>query len=127
MPILQDSRHEAFAQARARGARLEDAYEDAGYTPGNAHASRLATTRAIAERIAEIKAARAEEETVNPASVIAALIRMAKAGEELKTAAAIKEARLTILEAWNVQLETERARVNDRFSPHMQNLTKFLP
>jgi phage terminase small subunit len=41
MPVLDNPRHEAFAQARAKGARLEQAYEEAGFAPGNGHASRL--------------------------------------------------------------------------------------
>ena len=40
MPQLENLRHEAFAQARAKGARLDDAYEDAGFAPSNGHASR---------------------------------------------------------------------------------------
>jgi len=40
MPL--SPKHEAFAQAPAKGARLEDAYEDAGFTPGNYNAIRLA-------------------------------------------------------------------------------------
>jgi hypothetical protein len=116
MPILQNPRHEAFAQARARGVGLEDAYEDAGYMQGNGHASRLALTKDVAERIAEIKAARADEEEVSSGMVKAALIRMAKAGEELKTAAAIREARLTMMEAWNVQQLVEQNRRHDRLA-----------
>ena len=116
MPILQNPRHEAFAQARARGARLEDAYEDAGYVQGNGHASRLAIKPEVAERIAEIKAARADEEEVSSAMVKTALIRMAKTGEALKTAAAIREARLTMMEAWNVQQLVEENRRADRLS-----------
>jgi hypothetical protein len=42
MPTLRNPRREAFAQARAGGALLDDAYEAAGFAPGNRHASRLA-------------------------------------------------------------------------------------
>ncbi|MHB8528552.1 MAG: hypothetical protein ACYC8V_03460, partial [Caulobacteraceae bacterium] len=87
-----------------------------GYIQGNGHASRLALKKEVAERIAEIKAARADEETVSSATVMAALLRMAKAGEELKTAAAIKEARLTMMEVWNVQQLVEQNRRMDRLS-----------
>ena len=44
MPILQNPRHEAFAQSRSRGALLDEAYEHAGFIPGHGHASRLAAT-----------------------------------------------------------------------------------
>jgi len=50
MPILQNARHEIFAQSRAKGARLEDAYEDAGFIPGNGHAGKLAQRPEVSER-----------------------------------------------------------------------------
>ena len=39
MPTLRNPRQEAFAQARAGGALLDDAYEAAGFAPGNRHAA----------------------------------------------------------------------------------------
>jgi len=41
MPTLQNAQYEAFALARAKGATLNDAYEDAGYAPGNGHAKSI--------------------------------------------------------------------------------------
>lgn len=55
MPALKSSQHEAFARARAGGARLEDAYEDAGFAPDRAHAARLSKQALVAERIAELR------------------------------------------------------------------------
>ena len=55
MPVLTNARHEAFAQARAQGAMLDDAYEDAGFVLIRGHASRLASQPNVAERIAEIR------------------------------------------------------------------------
>jgi len=96
MPILQNPRHEAFAQARAGGARLDQAYEDAGFTPGHGHASRLAFTPGIAERIAEI---RAENAPPNPQSIVAALWRIGSAAPKDQPPGALKEARLALLDA----------------------------
>ena len=98
MPILQNPRHEAFAQARARGAALKDAFEDAGYAPDRSHASRLGREPMVAERIAELRAQQVDIAEAGPHAVIAALLRMAKAGEAEATPAALREVRLNLLE-----------------------------
>jgi hypothetical protein len=97
MPALANSRHEAFAQARARGARKEDAYEDAGFTPGNDHAGRLDAREDVAQRVAELRAQQTEIAESATHAVIAALLRVAKAGEAATTPAAVREVRLTFL------------------------------
>ena len=43
MPLLDNPKHEIFAQELAKGATQEEAYETAGYKPSRQHASRLAT------------------------------------------------------------------------------------
>ena len=103
MPTLDHPRYEAFAQARAKGARLDDAYEDAGFVLCKGHSSRLARRPEVAERIAELRAQRNEAEDVSPQRVIASLLRMAKAGEGSQNAALLKEARLALLDAARLQ------------------------
>jgi hypothetical protein len=66
MPALQDPRHEAFAQARARSMLLIDAYEAAGFVGRRGHPSRLALKDEVAERIAELRAAQTEMEDTSP-------------------------------------------------------------
>ena len=60
MPILENSRHEIFAQELAKGATQTDAYRLAGYEgQGNAAeagASRLVRNAKVAARVAELKA-----------------------------------------------------------------------
>jgi hypothetical protein len=97
MPLLDNARHEAFAQAGAKGVRMEDAYEDAGFAPGNGHASRFAGRPAILARIAELRAQQTDIAEAGAHAVIAALLRVAKAGEATLTPAAIKEVRPTLL------------------------------
>jgi hypothetical protein len=97
MPELANARHEAYAQARARGARNEDAYEDAGFAPGHDHAGRLDARTDVAQRIAELRTQQTEIAESATHAVIAALLRVAKAGEAATTPAAIKEVRLTFL------------------------------
>ena len=119
MPILENPRHEAFAQARAKGAGLDDAYEAAGFAPGNKHASRLALRPEVAERVMELRV-KFDAEGANDQAVIAALLRLAEASAALATPAAIKEARLTLMEAHRLRAclaldqELRRARLGGR-------------
>ncbi|MGA0601446.1 hypothetical protein ACO2Q3_12150 [Caulobacter sp. KR2-114] len=53
---LANARHEAFAQALARGVTPNAAYAAAGYTPGNRNGARLKTQPAIAARVAALQA-----------------------------------------------------------------------
>ena len=99
MPTLTNTRYESFAQARARGARLDDAYEDAGFVLNTGHPTRLARRPEVAQRIAELRAQRNEAEDISPHKVIATLLRMAKVGEASENASLLKEARLALLDA----------------------------
>jgi hypothetical protein len=57
MPALANSRHEAFAQALARGLSIAAAYAEAGYKPnrGNAH-TLLKQNKCISKRVEQIQA-----------------------------------------------------------------------
>ena len=114
MPILQNPRQEAFAQARAKGALLDDAYEIAGFAPGQRHASRLARQPEVAERIGELLVARTEAKTTDARTVIAALLRLADAGPAVANPSAIHETRLVLLDACRLMGELEKAREYDR-------------
>jgi len=114
MPVLQHTRHEGFAQARAKGASLDDAYEDAGFAEGNGHSSRISKRPEIAERIAELRAAHAGEADASDQAVIAALVRLAKAAEELKSPAAFKKVRLMLLDARRLLREQAEDRACER-------------
>lgn len=56
MATLQNPKYELFAQALAKGATQEKAYEEAGYKPDRGAASRLSTNIIIRCRVAEIQA-----------------------------------------------------------------------
>jgi hypothetical protein len=107
MALLENPRHEAFAQARARGVSPDQAYEDAGFVPGHNHASRLSMRPEIAERIAEVRAQLTHLDEARTHGVISALLRAAKASEATPTAAALKEIRLTLLEAHRLHDDLE--------------------
>ena len=114
MPKLQNDQHEAFARARSLGARLQDAYEDAGYVASRAHASRLATQPEVAARISELRLARSSNVDTTPQAIVDALFRMARDSEALKTAAGLKEARANLLEAHRLSSEMSQCRGNER-------------
>jgi hypothetical protein len=114
MPPLDHPRHEAFAQARAKGARLDDAYEHAGFVLCKGHPSRLARRPEVAERIAELRGLRNEADDINPKRLIAGLLRMAKAAEASENAALVKEARLALLDAARLHDSTEHGRRQDQ-------------
>src|SRR5438093_13697841 len=62
MPILNNPRHEHFAQLVASGLSPTDAYVAVGFSKNGAHASshRLQRTPAVSSRVAELRAAVAE-------------------------------------------------------------------
>ena len=66
MPVLPNPRHEAFAQALAKGKSATEAYALAGYKPNRSHASRLAANGNISSRVTELqqKVAKKVEVTV---------------------------------------------------------------
>jgi len=56
MPALANSRHEAFAQALARGLSISAAYVEAGYKPNRGNAHTLAKqNKSISKRVEEIQ------------------------------------------------------------------------
>ena len=61
MPILQNQRHESFAQALAQGKTADEAYAQAGYKPNRKNAWRLKTNEDIAARVAELGAKAADK------------------------------------------------------------------
>ena len=105
MPALANPQYEVFAIARARGALLEQAYQEAGYAAQKGHAWRIAGRAEIQARIAELRAERARVEEVFPRAIIDVLVRQAKVNEALQTPAASRETRANLLEA----LRLERA------------------
>src|ERR1700676_2436724 len=114
MPTLRDPRHEAFAQARAKGALLIDAYESAGFVRHRGHPSRLALKDEVAERTAELRASQTEAEDVSPAGLLASLRRIIKAGESSENPALVNAARLGIVDASRLQAELARQQAAER-------------
>jgi hypothetical protein len=55
MPILKNPRHEAFAQALARGMSASAAYAEVGFRPHRHNAATLARKKHISVRVAELQ------------------------------------------------------------------------
>jgi len=73
MPVLSNQRHEAFAQALAKGKSAADAYVTAGYRASRSAASRLSTNVNIEKRVAELQSKAAEKAEVTARDVILGL------------------------------------------------------
>ena len=114
MPVLQNRRHEAFAQARARGALLIDAYESAGFVRHRGHPSRLALKHDVADRIAELRVSQTDIEDTSPLGLLASLRRIIKAGENSENPALVNAARLAIVDASRLQAELARQQAAER-------------
>lgn len=82
MPVLRNAKHEAFAQALAKGMKAEDAYAAAGYKPHRGNASRLSANESILRRADEIKNRVAEKAEWSAADRLLALKRIMEATAE---------------------------------------------
>ena len=74
---LRNTRHEAFAQALAKGMTADTAYRMAGYRAHRGSASRLRANANIQRRVAEITANAAVRAEVTKADVLRGLMREA--------------------------------------------------
>lgn len=70
MPILDNPRHERFAQALAKGKTSDEAYQLAGYAPNRGNASTLKAKQNIEARVSELLNRGAERAECTVASII---------------------------------------------------------
>lgn len=95
MAVLPNPRHEAFAQARAGGKSVDEAYTQAGFRPHRGNAHRLSTNESVKRRIIELQGRVAEKAEWTAADRLRGLktIYDATEGKDPRTAiAAISEA-----------------------------------
>ena len=102
MPLLDNPRHEIFAQELAKGSPQAAAYEAAGYKPSEQHACRLASNGKVAARVAEIMGKAAVRAEISIASVTESLLRIAEKAEQLRDAAGLSCARNAWMDAAKV-------------------------
>lgn len=70
MPILENARHELFAQSLAKGKTADDAYALAGYKPNRGNASSLKANQNIDARVREILTNGANRAEISVATVL---------------------------------------------------------
>ncbi len=114
MPSLLDPHHECFAQARARGMLLIDAYETAGFVRHRGHPSRLACKPEVAERIAELRKLHIHIEDTSLIGLLYSLRRIIKAGEGSQNPTLVNAARLAIIDAARLREELSRQQALER-------------
>ncbi len=98
MPKLTNPGWEAYAQARARGLTLADAWRAGGQRRSRVARGRVDTRPEMHNRLDELRLERAALRKAQMEETIAALVAMAESAD-LKTGAGIKEARAARLEA----------------------------
>lgn len=128
MPALPDSRHEAFAQARAKGARPDDAYEDAGFAPRRGAAGRLATRPEVAGRIAELSGERDgnASRTLDHDTAINFLMNTYVRLKDSANPKLLGEARLCLAEAMRLRNDVRRERDLAREAIYAQAEARFI-
>ena len=121
MPSLTDPRAEAFAQHRARGANLEDAYELAGFAGGQGHASRFARRPTIAARVGELIEA-GRRQPITGQDIAFELQRMVERFEDFDTPERMRETRETLMELRKMQTELQQERAMERATARRTSL-----
>jgi phage terminase small subunit len=125
MAVLKNTRHEAFAQALARGANQTEAYVLAGYDGGSAatpNAARLITNDKVKARVAELKVRAANRTEISVASITERLLSIADKGEaKAENPAMLAVARASLMDAAKLNgLVTDKAAIEANV-----NLTKI--
>jgi phage terminase small subunit len=73
MPVLDNPRHERFAQALAEGKTADEAYADAGYEANRGNAARLKANESISARVTELLGNAAERAECTVATILTEL------------------------------------------------------
>jgi len=99
MPILQNARHERFAQALAKGLSQTEAYTEAGYVGDRTAASRLSTNVNVQQRVIELQERAAVRTEITVASITDRLLAIATKGEAATDAPMLSVARASLMDA----------------------------
>ena len=102
MPVLENPRHELFAQGLAVGKTQKQAYIDAGYSvqDARAKASRLLASKGnIFARKIELQQGSAKEAQITIERLTQGLLRIAEKAEAIEDASGYQAARAAIMDA----------------------------
>jgi hypothetical protein len=122
MAVLKNTKHEAFAQALARGQEQLEAYVTAGYAKNAAAACKLAKNSKVQGRVAEMLQRAANRTEVSVASITERLLAIAMHGEaKAENPAMLAVARASLMDAAKLNgLVTDKAAIEANV-----NLTKI--
>jgi hypothetical protein len=96
---IKNTRHERFAQERAKGKSIDKAYALAGFKPNRGNAARLNANEGVRERIATLQAKAAEKTLVTVEGLTSRLLKIAAKGENAKDAPLLSVARASLMDA----------------------------
>jgi hypothetical protein len=99
MPVLDNARHERFAQALAKGKTADQAYVSAGYSANRGNAARMNANESVQKRLLELKTKSAEKTGLTVASITERLLRIAEKGEASDEAPMLTVARASLMDA----------------------------
>ena len=99
MAALKNARHERFAQLIAEGKTQDEAYKIAGYAPSRANASTLRAKQNVSARVDTLLERAAVRTEMTIASLTERLVQIADKGENLRDAAGLGVARLSLMDA----------------------------
>lgn len=111
MPVLQNAKHERFAQALARGMGQAEAYAEAGYTPSDANASRLTSSDKVQARLRELQERAAIKVEMTVADIVAQLAEDRAFAQKCGTAAAAVTATMGQAKVLGLVIDRSKAEV----------------
>lgn len=121
MPVLDNPRHEAFAQALAKGNSASEAYVLAGYSRNEGNAGRLNRNEQVQRRVAELQAMLLSRMVVDREWVLAKLIENATNNQEANPNASNKALELIGKELGMFVDRTENTNINVDVSDEPQS------
>jgi len=123
MSDLENPGWEAFAQGRARGLNMTNAYVAAGYKHSRGAASRVNGKPLVKKRLEELLIQREALRKARLEETIVALVALAE-GADLKSGAGVKEARAARLEAHRLSVLLTQRREAETCEPDPPPMAK---
>jgi hypothetical protein len=121
MPVLDNPRHERFAQELAKGATQNDAYYAAGFKAHDGNAARLSGNERVTARVAELLGRVATKTELTVASISDRLLDIARKAEALRDAPGLSVARAAMMDAAKLNgLVIDRA-INENWHHDVSN------
>lgn len=96
---LKNARRERYAQERAKGKAIGEAYADAGFSPNAGNAGRLDKEPDVAARVLELQQRAAEKVELTVASVTSKLLSLSEKAEGMDGSGALNVARQCLMDA----------------------------